>query len=225
MKFVVAIDGTASSGKSTTARLLAKKMGFTHLDTGAMYRAVTYLLLEKNAVEAADSELQTILLSSPLEFKIYNRSLYVYLDGKRLSDELRTPEVDRWVSPVSERAIVRAFLVAKQREIGRNRRLVCEGRDIGSVVFPDADLKVFMRCDLEERARRRQKELVEKGEELSEEEVRSGLARRDEIDSGRKISPLIRTPDALLVDTTNLTVDDQVDIIFKVVMARLGEEK
>lgn len=225
MKFVVAIDGTASSGKSTTARLLAKKLGFTHLDTGAMYRAVTYLLLKKKAVEASDEKLQTILLSSPLDFKINRHSLCVYLADKNLDKELRTPEVDSWVSPVSERAIVRAFLVARQRKLGRNRKLVCEGRDIGSVVFPDADLKVFMRCDLEERSRRRQKELADKGEELSEEEVRAGLARRDEIDSGRKISPLTRTPDAFLVDTTNLTVDEQVDVIFKEVMARLEEEK
>jgi len=225
LKFVVAIDGTASSGKSTTARLLAKKLGFTHLDTGAMYRAVTYLLLKKDAVEADDERLRRLLLSSPLEFKIRNRKLYIYLEGKLLSDELRTPEVDRWVSSVSERPVVRAFLVAKQRRIGARRKLVCEGRDIGSVVFPDADLKVFMSCELNERARRRRKELTDKGVEVELEEVRNGLANRDAIDSSRTLSPLTRTPDALFVDTTNLSIQQQVNIIYREVTARMEDRR
>jgi len=223
LKCVVAIDGTASSGKSTTARLLAKKLGVAYLDTGAMYRAVTYLLLQEDALEASDRLLQKVLLDAPLEFKIRNYKLYVYLNGKRLSDELRSTEVDRWVSPVAERALVRAFLVAKQRELGRNRKLVCEGRDIGSVVFPDAVLKVFMSCDLVERARRRQKELEERGISRNIEEVKANLAKRDDTDSHRKISPLLHTPDAFYVETTNLTIDQQVDIIYEEVMTRMGE--
>ncbi len=221
MKFVIAIDGTASSGKSTTARLLAKKLGFTHLDTGAMYRAVTYLLLQKKAVEKADPLIGKVLLASPLQFKILRNSLHVYLDDKELHDELRTPVVDKWVSPVSERSIVRAYLVAKQREIGKNRRLVCEGRDIGSVVFPDADLKVFMSCDMDERSRRRRKELEEKGIPQTEEEVKTSLSRRDEIDSNRKLSPLTRTPDAFFVDTTNLSIEKQVELIEKEAAKRM----
>jgi len=221
LKFVVAIDGTASSGKSTTARLLAKKLGVAYLDTGAMYRAVTYLLLEKDALEASDRLLQKILLNSPLEFKIRNRKLCVCLDGKLLENELRTTEVDRWVSPVAERALVRAFLVAKQREIGHNRRLVCEGRDIGSVVFPDAALKVFMTCELEERTRRRKKELTEKGIERGFEEVKLNLQKRDEIDSTRKLSPLLHTPDAFYVETTNLTIAQQVELIEAEVRKRM----
>lgn len=222
LKFVVAIDGTASSGKSTTARLLAKKLGFTYMDTGAMYRAVAYLLLEKDALEASDGLLQKILLSSSLKFKIRNRKLYVYLDEKLLKKELRTPEVDRWVSPVAERASVRAFLVAKQRQLGRNRKLVCEGRDIGSVVFPDAGLKVFMSCDLAERARRRQRELEEGGILRDIEEVKANLKQRDEVDSRRKISPLIHTPDAFYVETTNLTIAQQVELIEEEVRKRMG---
>lgn len=225
MKFVIAIDGTASSGKSTTAKLLAKKLGFTHLDTGAMYRAVTYLLLKKKAVEADNKLLQKILLQFPLEFKLRNRKLYVYLGGKLLKEELRSPEVDRWVSPVAERPIVRAFLVAKQRKLGKRRRLVCEGRDIGSVVFPDADFKVFMGCELEERARRRQKELEENGILRDIEEVKANLAERDDIDSNRKISPLIHTTDAFYVETTHLTIEEQVEIIEEEVRERLGERK
>jgi cytidylate kinase len=225
LKFVVAIDGTASSGKSTTARLLAKKLGVVYLDTGAMYRAVTYLLLNEDAIQASDGLLQKILLSSPLEFKILNRKLYVYLDGKLLKKELRSAEVDRWVSPVAERALVRAFLVAKQREIGKRRRLVCEGRDIGSVVFPDAVLKVFMSCSLDERARRRQKELEERGISRDIEEVKANLKQRDEVDSHRKISPLVHTPDAFYVETTKLTIAQQVELIEEEVRKRMKELK
>ncbi|MEA3311300.1 MAG: (d)CMP kinase [candidate division WOR-3 bacterium] len=221
MKFVVAIDGTASSGKSTTARLLAKKLGVAYLDTGAMYRAVTYLLLQEDALEASDRLLQKILLNSPLEFKIRNRKLCVYLDGKLLENELRTPEIDRWVSPVAKRALVRAFLVAKQREIGKRRRLVCEGRDIGSVVFPDAALKVFMGCFLDERARRRKKELEERGISRDIEEVKANLKQRDEVDSHRKLSPLTRTTDAFYVDTTHLTIEEQVALIEAEVRKRM----
>jgi cytidylate kinase len=221
LKFVIAIDGTASSGKSTTAKLLAKKLGFTHLDTGAMYRAVTYLLLKKDAVKADDKLLQKILLGVPLEFKLRSRKLHVYLDGKLLKKELRSPEVDRWVSPVAERPIVRAFLVAIQRMLGRNRKLVCEGRDIGSVVFPDAGLKIFMGCDLDERARRRQKELEEKGISRDIEKVKANLAKRDDIDSHRKVSPLVLTADAFYVETTNLTIDEQVELIEKEVHKRM----
>ncbi|NLI99339.1 (d)CMP kinase [bacterium] len=224
MKFVIAIDGTASSGKSTTARLLAKKLGFVHLDTGAMYRAVTYLLLTKKAQESDDERIANVLLKSSLTFKIQRGSLHVYLGDKELKDELRTPEVDNWVSPVSERSIVRAYLVAKQREIGRNRKIVCEGRDIGSVVFPDAGLKVFMTCDMAERAMRRQKELREKGIDQSGEDVEASLARRDEIDSNRKISPLKCTSDAFRIDTTDLTIEEQVAIIEEEVQKRMGEK-
>jgi cytidylate kinase len=221
LKFVIAIDGTASSGKSTTARLLAKKLGFTHLDTGAMYRAVTYLLIRKKAVESDDVKVGKVLLASTLKFKILKHSLHVYLDDKELLNELRTPEIDRFVSPVSERSIVRAYLVAKQREIGKNRRLVCEGRDIGSVVFPDAELKVFMSCDMDERSRRRKLELEEKGIAQTEDEVKESLSMRDEIDSNRKLSPLTRTPDAFFVDTTDLSIEKQVELIEKEVEKRM----
>lgn len=225
MKFVIAIDGTASSGKSTTAKLLARRLGFSHLDTGAMYRAVTFLLLARDAVQSKDGLLPDILLNSSLEFKIRNRKLYTYLDGKLLKEELRSPEVNRWVSPVATKPLVRAFLVAKQRQLGRNRKLVCEGRDIGSVVFPDAELKIFMGCSIEERARRRQKELNEMGIERSFEEVTANLSERDDIDSNRKISPLIHTPDAFYVETTNMSISEQVEIIEEEVRKRMGEKE
>ncbi|MBD3285841.1 (d)CMP kinase [candidate division WOR-3 bacterium] len=222
MKFVVAIDGTASSGKSTTAKLLSKKLGFIHLDTGAMYRAVTYLLLGKQAEEASDDRLLRILRDSLLEFKIVSNALSINLDGKRLTDELRSPEVDNWVSPVSERGVVREYCVNRQREFGKDAKLVCEGRDIGSVVFPDAELKVFMKCDLAERVRRRKRELEEKGIRSGETEVKAGLVTRDRIDSGRELSPLIQVKDAMVVDTTDMTIDEQVKIIYDEVIKRMG---
>jgi cytidylate kinase len=221
LKFVVAIDGTASSGKSTTAKLLSKKLGFIHLDTGAMYRAVTYVLLGRQAEEAADDKVAEILAGSPLEFKIVRKALSVRLDGKRLKDELRSPEVDKWVSPVSERKAVREYCVARQRELGKDTKLVCEGRDIGSVVFPDACLKVFMKCDLAERAKRRQKELAEKGMEAGEIEVRAGLVTREKIDSGRELSPLIQVKDAMVVDTTYMSISEQVKVIYDEVVKRM----
>lgn len=225
MKFVVAIDGTASSGKSTTAKLLAKRLGFTHLDTGAMYRAVTFLLLKKDAVEAADERIKEILLSADLDFSLNNKKLYIHLDGKLLKEELRSPEVDKWVSPVAERPIVRVFLVARQRKLGANRKLVCEGRDIGSVVFPDAELKVFMACEVDERSRRRQAELAKKGVQQDFEEVRANLILRDQIDSTRKISPLVHTPDAFYVETTKLSIEQQVDIVEEEVRKRMETMK
>ncbi len=221
MKFVVAIDGTASSGKSTTAKLLAKKLGFTHLDTGAMYRAITYLLIKNQAVEADDKLLQKLLFDAPLIFSIDNNKLSVYLDKQLLSDELRSPEVDSWVSPVAQRAFVRAFLLAKQRQLGANQKLVCEGRDIGSVIFPDAELKVYMKCGIEERAKRRHRELLQKGIAKSLQDVLTNLKRRDEIDSTREIAPLVQVEDAFVVDTTNLTIEQQVEIIEAEVLKRM----
>jgi len=225
LKFVVAIDGTASSGKSTTAKLLAKKLGFIHLDTGAMYRAVTYVLLKDGVPDADDELLSRLLPKTPLEFKIEDRSLAVYLNGNRLTDQLRTPEVDSWVSPVSEKPRIRSFLVAKQRELVKDSKLVCEGRDIGSVVFPDADLKVYMTCEISERARRRIKELAEKGITQGMDEVKAGLQERDRIDSTRKISPLVRTTDAVLVDTSKLSIDEQVALIEKEVVSRMRDKE
>ncbi len=213
MKFIIAIDGVASAGKSTTARQLAERLGFVHLNTGSMYRGVTYGLLLREAIRAEGDRLHELLDELPLDFRIIDKSLMVYYDDSMILNELRSRKVDEWVSFVAKNPIVRRFLVKNQRRLGYEHSIVCEGRDIGSVVFPEADLKVFLTCDPEERARRRMKELQHKGETREIRDVLRNLKERDREDSNREHSPLVKTEDAFVVDTTRLTIEEQVSVI------------
>jgi cytidylate kinase len=211
--FVIAIDGPAGSGKSTTARLCAERLGFHHLDTGAMYRAVTLKALRDKTDLSDARALAGLLRRTKVGVTWDRRGMRVLLDGCDVSEEIRRPEVSGFVSEVSAVPAVRSRMVVEQRRVARGRTVVCEGRDIGSVVFPNADLKVYLECDAAERARRRRMELAANGTRISTRAVLSNLTRRDRIDSGRKASPLVRVPDALLVDTTMLAIDEQVAIV------------
>jgi len=219
--FVVAIDGPAGSGKSTTARLCAGRLGFHYLDTGAMYRAVTLKALETGANPCRPRQLARLLSRIRVEPDWRGSRLRVELDGQDVTERIREPRVSAFVSEVSAISAVRRKLVQEQRRIARGRKLVCEGRDIGSVVFPDARLKVFIVCDAAERARRRQVELAEQGTAVDREAVLANLTKRDRIDSGRRVSPLKRVSDAVLVDTTHLTVDEQVAVVCALARERL----
>ncbi|MBI5059120.1 (d)CMP kinase [candidate division KSB1 bacterium] len=208
---IIAIDGPAGSGKSTTAKLVAKRLGYMHIDTGAMYRAVAVKML-RNGIELADIERVTDLLQeTTVEQREAADSTRILLDGRDVSDEIRTPEISLWVGPVSESRLVREYLVEWQRALGRDGGVVLEGRDIGTVVFPRAELKVFMIADLRTRAKRRRKEMLSRGIDQSLEEVERALATRDERDSKREHSPLRRAEDAVDLDTTDLTIGDQVE--------------
>ena len=211
--FVLAIDGPAGSGKSTTARLCAERLGFQHLDTGAMYRAVTLKALRAGTITASPSAIFALLQRTSVTVAWDRRGMRTFLDGKDVSMEIRAPEVSALVSEVSAMSTVRRRMVVEQRRVASGQAVVCEGRDIGSVVFPDADLKIFIECDMTERARRRQLELTGQGVCAGQKAVLANLVKRDRIDSGREVSPLRRMPDAVLIDTTHLTIEEQVDIV------------
>lgn len=211
----VVIDGPAASGKSTTARLTAGRLGWIYLDTGAMYRSVALKVLKEGiglddtaAIAAAAARTDILLQPS-------GDGLQVLLDGENVTDDIRTAEVDSAVGPVCEVPEVRELLVAYQRRIGLRGNLVAEGRDMGTVVFPDAFLKFFMKASVEERAARRKIELDARGIHRALEEIKSEIVRRDTRDSARDHSPLVRAPDALLIDTTDMTIDEQVSFIIE----------
>ncbi|HOT36478.1 MAG TPA: (d)CMP kinase [Candidatus Latescibacteria bacterium] len=208
---VVAIDGPASSGKSTTAREVAKVLGFTHIDTGAMYRALTLAALRRNVRLEDDEELTRLAREVRIELGQENGVPWVKLDGEDVSQAIRTPEVDRHVSRVSEVAGVREEIVRQQRVLAGSRDVVMEGRDIGTVVFPNAEVKVFLVADPVTRARRRKAELEQRGIVRPLEEVLSEIVRRDEYDSSRAVSPLKRAEGAEDLDTSELSIQQQVD--------------
>jgi cytidylate kinase len=208
---IIAIDGVAGSGKSTTAKLVAQRLGYMHMDTGAMYRAVALKML-RCGVEVTDNEkIDELLGDTVITQKASDSQPRILLDGVDVTDQIRTPEISLWVGPVSENPLVRRHLVRWQRELGKDGGVVLEGRDIGTVVFPDADLKIYMVADLKARAKRRRKEMLAKGIEQSQGEVEAALAARDERDSSREHSPLRKADDAVTVDTTDLTIGDQVE--------------
>lgn len=217
---VIAIDGPAGSGKSTTARLLAARLGYIYLDTGAMYRAVTLFAL-RNDVSPDDARaLEAIAGKVVIEFKPEGDGNRVFLNGEDVSAAIRSPEVTAAVSQVSAHPGVREAMVRQQREIAIKGSVVAEGRDTTSVVFPEADLKVYLEASPAERARRRLIDFTRLNISSSIEEQMKDLQRRDAYDSGRAHSPLTRTGDAVVIDTTNLTVEEQVDRIIKLAKSR-----
>ncbi len=213
-KKVIAIDGPAGSGKSTTAKLVAKKLNFLYLDTGAMYRALTLKALEKGVDVNDEEKLEKLTKNSVISFKKEDGIDKIFLDGKDVTEKIREPLVDQNVSFVSVHKKVRKILVEKQKEIGRKNDLVAEGRDTTTVVFPHA-FKIYLDADLKERAKRRLLELKDKGIQTSLEEQIKEIAKRDKLDSERKASPLCRDKDAVVVDTTHLTIEEQVNKVIE----------
>ena len=216
---VIAIDGPAGSGKSTTAKIVAERLGYTYLDTGAMYRALTYYALENKINPADEKELAEIAEQLPLEFRRIDGGNLVFLNGQDISKEIRTPEVTKNVSEISAHLLVRRAMVAKQKEFGKNGSIVAEGRDTTTVVFPDADLKIYMDASVKERAKRRLLDLSKMGIESDLSEQEQDINRRDKFDSQRQHSPLTIAEDAVVIDTTNLTIEKQVDRIVELFQA------
>jgi CMP/dCMP kinase len=212
-RLIVAIDGPAGSGKSTSAKLVAQKLGYLYIDTGAMYRAVTFLAIRKNVLNNSDAVIK-IAQTSDINLKFTDGATQVRIDGENITDKIRTAEVNSKVSDVSKIKEVRSALVAKQREMAmKDGGVVMEGRDIGTVVFPDADVKIFLTASIEQRAKRRAKEFEEKGINVSVNDIKDNLINRDKIDSTREVSPLTKAEDAIVVDTSKVTIQEQVDII------------
>lgn len=214
---IVAIDGPAASGKSTVARAIASDLHMAYLDTGAMYRALAVEAMSLGiALDDADA-LTKMACSSVIRFSHadgHGLPTHIEIDGRDVTVEIRTPEADKAVSPVSAVAGVRAAMVEQQRRISREQRnTVLEGRDIGSVVFPHADLKIFLTASAEERARRRTLDMERRGANMTYDEVLADLRRRDEYDSSRSASPLIKADDAIELDTTGMSVKDVVAFV------------
>lgn len=223
-KINIAIDGHSACGKSTTAKIVAGNMGYIYIDTGAMYRAVTYYFQEKFGSIPFDNPklLEETLNEIHLSFERDGDRINILLNGTRLQQEIRTQKVSANVSPVSALSFVRRFLVKQQQQIAANKGVVMDGRDISTVVIPDAELKFFMTANSHVRAVRRQAELKESGIEMNLEEVEKNLLERDYIDSTREDSPLTQHPDAIVIDTSNLQIDDQVQIILNRAKSLIG---
>ena len=212
---VIAIDGPAGSGKSTTAQLVAQKLGFVYIDTGAMYRAITHLAIRNNALGNNDKIIE-LAANSDIDLKFENGVTSISINGEDLTDKIRRLDVNENVSDVSKIEEVRKILVRKQREIGsKTTSVVMEGRDIATVVFPNADVKIFLTATIDERAKRRAKEYAENGTEILVTDIKENLKTRDQIDSNREISPLVKAEDAIVVDTSYVTIEEQVNIILQ----------
>ncbi len=212
-KIIIALDGPAGSGKTTTAKRLAEKLSYVYIDTGAMYRAVT-LAWMRSGLEINDKYAAKLVDSIKVELVNKGNGQLTYLDGKDVSDEIRTTEVTKLVSPVSAMPYVREKMVAMQREMGFKGGVVMDGRDIGTAVFPNADLKIFLIASIDARAERRTKEMLEKGMDANVEDIKQQIIDRDNYDSSREYSPLKKADDAIEIDTSNMTIDDQVDSIY-----------
>jgi CMP/dCMP kinase len=224
-KLVIAIDGPAASGKSTTARLTAQRLQYLHIDTGAMYRAMTWKVL-RGGIDPADAvAVADLARRTSVRLALRDGRLVVFLDDIDVTEEIRLPEVTKAVSEVSCLAAVREVMVREQRHLGKDGGVVLEGRDIGTVVFPDADLKIFLVADVRERARRRQIELGEHGYEADLDAIEQELVARDTFDSNRPISPLKKAADAILLDTSHLSIGEQVAFIVDKALKILDDQE
>ncbi len=217
--FIIAIDGPAGSGKSTIAKLIAEKLHFLHIDTGAMYRAVTWKVLQQGITigTGAESEIVEIAQKLNLTMKKENGVNRVFVDEKEITSEIREQSISNQVAIVAAMEGVRKAMVRLQQEMGRDGDVVLEGRDIGTVVFPEARVKIFLTAQVKERAHRRYKELMSKGVACSLEDLEKEIAERDRWDMNRPISPLTKARDAVEVDTTGLSIDEVVEKILKLV--------
>lgn len=215
---IIAIDGPAGAGKSTIAKILAKKLGFLYIDTGAMYRALTLKAIEHN-ISAANEE-AIVSLAEKTSIELINEAdggIKVILDGVDVSGSIRELRVTKLVSDISRIKGVRQILVQLQRKLSRKRDSILDGRDIATVVFPDADKKFYLDAKPDERAKRRHKELVQMGKDVTFQDVAADLFTRDSIDSTREIAPLRIADDAIYVDTTNMSINEVADTLFKAI--------
>ncbi len=225
-KINIAIDGLSGCGKSSTAKKVASALGYKFIDTGAMYRAVTLYMLNNDVDLQSIEEVTKALDAIQIDFR-YNAETKrneTFLNGQNVEEEIRTMKVANSVSAVATIKAVRVAMVAQQQQMGKDKGVVMDGRDIGSVVFPEAELKLFMTASSEVRAQRRKMELAEKGVEVSLEEIIENLESRDQIDSSRAESPLIKVDDALEIDTSNLKFEEQVQKVLDLARQRIDIE-
>lgn len=225
-KITIAIDGFSSTGKSTVAKQLANHLGYIYVDSGAMYRAVTWYAMQHHFISNTYFHVQDLIahldqIDITFTFNPNLGYAEVYLNGKNVEKQIRTLEVSGFVSQVAEISEVRELLVKQQQKMGESKGIVMDGRDIGTVVFPNAELKIFMTASPETRANRRYQELLSKGEQVSFNEVLHNVQERDYIDSNRKDSPLVKAKDAIEIDNSNLSLEEQFNKILQLVETKL----
>lgn len=218
----IAIDGPAGAGKSTIAKIVAEKLGFTYIDTGAMYRAITYKALQQGVSLADEAALSELLRQSTITLKPSERGQLVFLDGQDVSEVIRTNDVTASVSEVAAHADIREQMVAAQQQLAEAGGVVMDGRDIATHVLPQAELKVFMSATVEERARRRFVDNEKRGIPATIESLIEDIARRDKLDSEREVSPLVQADDAIYLDTTSLTIDEAAEEILRLANAQMN---
>jgi len=219
---IITIDGPAAVGKSTLAKLIARELGFLYIDTGAIYRAITWKVL-KNSININDEDMISDLLSvtcitiervNSNNLKDYN---HIFVDGKDVTEEIRDPKIDQNVSQIARLPKIRKQLIHLQRRLAEKGNIIMEGRDIGSVILPNADIKLYFTASEEERIKRRYTELIDKRYNVDYEEVKEQIVQRDEIDSKRKYAPLIKAKDAILIDSTEKSIEEVKDEILKII--------
>ncbi|RFB27407.1 (d)CMP kinase [Bacillus sp. LB(2018)] len=213
----IAIDGPAAAGKSTVAKVVAKKLSYVYIDTGAMYRAITYAALEQKVDIENEEKLMEVVKNVNIEFQQGENTQLVFLNGQDVSEVIRTPEVTNRVSIVAKHRLVREEMVRRQQELAEKGGVVMDGRDIGTHVLSDAEVKIFMLASVEERAERRHLENTNKGFDSNLEQLKEEIAQRDKLDSEREVSPLKKADDALELDTTSLSIEEVVQKIMSIV--------
>lgn len=221
-KFNVALDGPAGAGKSTIARLTARALGYIYVDTGAMYRAITWKMLQNRLDPEETGEIARLAENTRIELIPGQDGQRVLADGEDVTEALRTPEVNSNVSKVSQIPRVRELLVAKQKQMAENKGVVMDGRDIGTHVLPNAEVKIFLTASVKERAERRYRELMSSGQKISLEQLEKDIALRDKMDTEREISPLKQAPDAVLIDSTDMSIPEVVEAILDLCEAKSG---
>lgn len=217
----VAIDGPAGAGKSTLSRKTAEKLGFIYVDTGALYRAVGYKFSKMGFNAELNCDIEEVLKTTTVDIRFVNGEQRVFLDGRDVSDGIRTPNASMMASAVSAKPAVRAFLLEMQRKLAKENNVVMDGRDIGTVVLPDATVKIYLTASAKARAERRYKELIQKGTAVTFEEVYDDMVKRDYNDMHREIAPLKQAEDAVLADTTECDLDGSLELILKIIKERI----
>jgi CMP/dCMP kinase len=218
----IAIDGPAAAGKSTVAKIVAEKFSYIYIDTGAMYRAITYKAQKANINLEDEDVLFNLLENTKIELFPGDNGQLVFLDGKNVTNEIRSSEVTNYVSIVAKHRLIRVEMVKRQQEFAVNGGVVMDGRDIGTFVLPDAEVKVFLLASVEERAQRRHHENIQKGYPSDFEKLKEEIATRDKIDSEREVAPLRKAKDAIEIDTTSLSIQDVVDRIVDLAVERIA---